>query len=70
MSMLIFTRRVGETIVIAMPSGETVSVTVLGVKGNQVRIGTEAPKHVGINRLEIHERIQQGLPAPKAVANG
>lgn len=70
MSMLILTRRVAETIVITLPSGETVSVTVLGVKGNQVRIGTAAPKHIGIHRQEIHERIQRGEPSPKAVANG
>lgn len=68
--MLILTRRVGETIVIKLPSGEAIEVTVLGVKGNQVRIGTTAPKHIAVNRQEIHERIQRGQPSPKAVANG
>jgi carbon storage regulator len=68
--MLILTRRIGETLVITLPNGETVSVTVLGVKGNQVRIGTEAPKHIAVNRKEIHERKQRGMPAPKAVGDG
>ena len=53
--MLILTRRVGETLVI----GEDVSVTVLGVKGNQVRIGVNAPKDVAVHREEIFERIQR-----------
>lgn len=64
--MLMLTRRIGQTLVI----GDNVKVTVLGVKGNQVRIGIEAPKDVSIHRQEIYERIQQGQPAPKAVANG
>ena len=51
--MLILTRRVGETIRI----GDDVSVTVLGVKGNQVRVGIAAPPSVAVNRQEIHERI-------------
>ena len=51
--MLILTRRTGETIVI----GPDVTVTVLGIKGNQVRIGINAPKSVGIHREEIAERI-------------
>lgn len=50
--MLILTRRVGESIRIA----DNVTVTVLGVKGNQVRIGVEAPKNVTVDRQEIHER--------------
>ncbi len=51
--MLILTRRVGETLMI----GGNVSVTVLGVKGNQVRIGVNAPKDVSIHREEIYQRI-------------
>jgi carbon storage regulator len=53
--MLILTRRTGETIMI----GNDVTVTVLGVKGNQVRFGINAPKNVAINREEIHERIKK-----------
>lgn len=52
--MLILTRRVGETLMI----GDNVTVTVLGVKGNQVRIGVNAPKDVSVHREEIYERIK------------
>lgn len=60
--MLILTRRVGETVMI----GDEVTVTVLGVKGNQVRVGINAPKTVAVHREEIFERIkreQQGEPS-------
>ena len=51
--MLILTRRVGETVVI----GDDVNITVLGVKGNQVRLGVKAPKEISVHREEIYERI-------------
>ena len=53
--MLILTRRVGETLVI----GDDVNVTVLGVRGNQVRLGVNAPKEVAVHREEIYQRIQK-----------
>lgn len=52
--MLILTRRVGETVMI----GDDVTVTVLGVKGNQVRVGVSAPKDIAVHREEIYERIK------------
>ena len=60
--MLILTRRVGEAVMI----GDEVSITVLGVKGNQVRIGINAPKDVAVHREEIFERIK-AEPAVNAV---
>lgn len=69
--MLILTRRVGETLVIDQGADKPpITITVLCVKGNQVRIGTVAPKEVPVHRQEIYDRIQRGVPAPKAVANG
>ena len=53
--MLILTRRVGETLMV----GDDVTVTVLGVKGNQVRIGVNAPKEVAVHREENYQRIQK-----------
>lgn len=62
--MLILTRRVGETVMI----GNEVTVTVLGVKGNQVRIGVNAPKDVAVHREEIYERIKrEGDVEPQVV---
>lgn len=61
--MLILTRRVGETLMI----GDNVSVTVLGVKGNQVRLGINAPKDVAVHREEIYERIRHEQIDPVVV---
>lgn len=67
--MLILTRRVGETVVI----GDDVTVTVLGVKGNQVRLGVNAPREVAVHREEIFERIKReraddGVAVPQVAA--
>ena len=60
--MLILTRRVGESVVI----GGDVTVTVLGVKGNQARLGVNAPRDVAVHREEIHERIKREQAAVEA----
>lgn len=61
--MLILTRRIGETLIV----GDDVNITVLGVKGNQVRLGINAPKDVSVHREEIYLRIQQEKAPTSAV---
>lgn len=63
--MLILTRRVGESLMI----GDEVNVTVLGIKGNQVRIGVNAPRDVSVHREEIYQRIQQEAEAKAAAGS-
>jgi carbon storage regulator len=58
--MLILTRRLGETLMI----GDEVTVTVVGVKGNQIRLGIQAPKGVGVHREEIFDRVQKQKTQP------
>jgi carbon storage regulator len=60
--MLILTRRVGESLMI----GDDVTITVLGVKGNQVRVGVDAPRDVAVHREEIFNRIQEGEAPPES----
>lgn len=70
--MLILTRRIGETLMV----GDEVTVTVLGIKGNQVRIGVNAPNDVAVHRQEVYEKIQKevnvGQPGvePQAANSG
>ena len=64
--MLILTRRVGETLMI----GDSVTVTILGVKGNQVRVGITAPKDVAVHREEIFQRIGREAAASAASGQG
>ena len=64
--MLILTRRVGESLMI----GDEVNVTVLGIKGNQVRIGVDAPKEVAVHREEIYQRIQDKQEDSDQAATG
>jgi len=60
--MLILTRRVGESLMI----GDDVTITVLGVKGNQVRVGVDAPRDVAVHREEIFNRIHDGEAPPES----
>jgi carbon storage regulator len=64
--MLILTRRAGETVMV----GSDITITVLGVKGNQVRIGINAPKDVAVHREEIYERIQSEKAAEQSGESG
>jgi carbon storage regulator len=62
--MLVMTRRPGETIVIELPTGEGIEVAVLGIRGNQVRLGTDAPKHLAVVREELRSIEDRRTPAP------
>lgn len=58
--MLILTRRIGEVLIV----GDEVKITVLGVRGHQVRIGVDAPKHVSVHRKEIYDQVSKKDPPP------
>lgn len=60
--MLILTRRIGETVMI----GDNISITVLGVKGNQIRLGIDAPRDVSVHREEVYHKVQSDKVAKKA----
>ena len=62
--MLILTRRVGESLMI----GDDVTITVLGVKGNQVRVGVKAPKEVAVHREEILNRIEEAIAEKESLS--
>ena len=64
-NMLILTRRIGETLMI----GDEITVTVLGIKGNQIRLGTNTPKSVSVHREEIYMRIQAEKDEPSSPGN-
>ncbi|MDN5863051.1 MAG: carbon storage regulator CsrA [Salinisphaera sp.] len=64
--MLILTRRQGETLLI----GDDIKVTVLGVKGHQVRLGVEAPRDIAVHREEVRDRLQTSSDAAKPQSNG
>jgi carbon storage regulator len=64
--MLILTRRVGESLMV----GDEITVTVLGVKGNQIRIGVDAPKDVAVHREEIYQRIKDEQSHKEASSHG
>lgn len=64
--MLVLTRRVGETLIIKTADGIEIKVAVTGINGTQARLGIEAPKSVSVNREEVQQRIDQGVPHAKA----
>jgi carbon storage regulator len=64
--MLILTRRMGETVII----GDNITVTILGIRGSQVRLGVGAPKEIPVHREEIYARIQQEEHATERSKNG
>lgn len=59
--MLVLTRRPGEELIITLPDGSLITVAVLGLRGNQIRLGVEAPKNVAVDRLEIYQRKMMGM---------